>query len=146
MNSVISTLLVWQLWAMVGVVLCAVEMFTVTPGFYLLTIGIGCFIASAVSLVGGLSLQIVFLIIGSVGSFFLFRRLLNFTESKDKFGVDGLIGQRGNLIEVTAFDKGYVKVGGESWPARSIDGATIQADTQVEVVAIDGNKLKVKRA
>lgn len=59
---------------------------------------------------------------------------------------DRLVGQTAVVSE--AIDnlnaKGAVKISGQEWSARSLNGARIPLDTKVTVTAIDGAKLIVK--
>jgi membrane protein implicated in regulation of membrane protease activity len=60
--------------------------------------------------------------------------------------VDALVGKEGMVLEpIFAHQKGIVKIGGELWTARSADGEAIEKDEIVEVRAISGSHLVVKR-
>ena len=144
MENLVSGIEAWQIWVIVGIILCIIEIFT--PGFYLMALGTGCFVAAGGSLFLGLNWQIVLFVAGSILFFFGSRKLLlpRMAAPKEKFGMESLVGKRGFTIgEVTA-DSGYVKVGGEKWPARTEENITIPDSIAVEVVDFQGNRLLVR--
>jgi membrane-bound serine protease (ClpP class) len=59
-------------------------------------------------------------------------------------GREGLIGERGVALSPLDPD-GRVRVHGEQWSAR-VDGPTIEVGTAIEVVAVEGLVLTVRRA
>ena len=93
-----------------------------------------------------LNWQIVFFVAGSIIFFFASRRLLlpRKEESKEKFGMERLVGKSGSAIGAITSDSGYVKVGGEKWPARTEEDITIPDSTTVEVFDFQGNRLIVR--
>lgn len=65
----------------------------------------------------------------------------------DKTNADSFIGQRTTLIkEIVGEDKGELRLGDIVWTAISYDKSSIPAGSEVEIVAIRGNKLLVKPA
>lgn len=71
----------------------------------------------------------------------------HFNVSRTPTNVDSMIGQKGIVAEDidNLKARGTVMINGMDWSARSADqGQTIPEDTQVEVVAIEGNKVIVK--
>ena len=133
----------WQVWAILGVILCILEIFT--AGFYLMAIGIGCFLAALVALVFGINSQIIVFVIGSIAAFFLSKKVIYSKKAAEKFGTEHLVGQTGQAVGEITVDQGHVKVGGEMWPAR-VDGDEVIADTtHVEIYAFEGNRLKVRK-
>ncbi len=58
-------------------------------------------------------------------------------------GVEGLIGERGKTLQSVGPESGQVFVAGEYWQARSVQ--EIEKDVPVEVVAVDGLVLSVRR-
>lgn len=59
---------------------------------------------------------------------------------------DRVIGLHTNLLETITSDKwGTVKLQGAQWHAVSLDGETIEKDSLVEVLAIEGSKVIVKK-
>jgi len=145
MANLFSGIEAWQIWVIAGIVLCIIEIFT--PGFFIMALGAGCFVAAVGSLFSGLNWQIVFFMAGSTVFFFVSRKLLvpRKPEPKDKFGMERLVGKSGSAIGAITPDSGYVKVGGEKWPARSEENMTIPDATTVEVFDFHGNKLMVRK-
>ncbi len=134
----------WQIWAIAGIVLCILEIFT--PGFFVMALGVGCFVAAIGSLIFGLNGQILFFIFGSIVFFFVSRKLIfpKKFEAKEKFGMERLVGRSGSALGAITSDSGYVKVGGEKWPARTEENITIPDSTTVEVFDFHGNRLIVR--
>ena len=58
---------------------------------------------------------------------------------------DRLIGQRKTLREAVTTEMGTLKAGGLIWNVLSNDGKPIEEGTEVEILAMDGNKLIVKK-
>jgi len=61
---------------------------------------------------------------------------------KPTTGAEGLIGDRGDVIE-TLNPEGMVRVNGEIWNAESLSG-TIEKGIRIQVIKINGLKLFVK--
>lgn len=60
-------------------------------------------------------------------------------------GQESLDGRRGVVIdEIPAFGTGTVRVGGELWSAESTQGIAIPTGSRVEVLQVEGNRLKVQ--
>lgn len=68
-------------------------------------------------------------------------------KSDDKTNTDSFIGQKTTLIkEIVGDGKGEVRLGDIVWTAISYDKSSIPAGSEVEIIAIRGNKLLVKPA
>lgn len=68
-----------------------------------------------------------------------------FKSKIQKTNTDALIGTTGLVImDISEYKAGQVKVRGQIWTAVSESGDSIQADTEVIIVAIEGVKLVVK--
>lgn len=66
---------------------------------------------------------------------------------KERTNVDSLIGKTG-IVTVAIEDldaKGQVKVAGQIWSAKTINGESIDKDTVIKVIGIKGVKLIVQR-
>ena len=136
---------VWQIWVIAGAILCLMEL--LGAGLFLLSLGIACEITALFSLFLGLYGQITVFIIASLVVFFSARQLLysKKTPVENNFGVDALIGKLGVAeAEITPY-AGYVKIGGESWPARSDSDEVMPPGTNVIVIKWDGNKAIVSK-
>ena len=57
---------------------------------------------------------------------------------------DRLIGLRTTLLEAITHEVGTLKAGGLVWNAVSYDGKPIEKGSEVEILALEGNKLIVK--
>jgi len=76
-------------------------------------------------------------------SLFLYWIVRKSTILKVHTGLEGLIGERGKVVEpLTPF--GTIIVKGEYWKANSLDD-NIQFDENIEIVGNEGLTLKVKR-
>lgn len=67
-------------------------------------------------------------------------------RNRSATNIDNIIGKKGIIIkDVTFFDYGEVKVNGVIWTAAKYEGSeNLKVNDQVEVVAVDGNKLIVR--
>ncbi|WP_040952105.1 NfeD family protein [Gorillibacterium massiliense] len=112
----------WVIWLIIGVTLLIVEMFTLT--FYLLWLGIGALVALVLAFIlpDAYALQIVagciVAIVLTIWTKPLTRRLRHSRGFRDV--IDELVGKEGVVVEsIGAEGTGIVKVGNESWSARS---------------------------
>jgi membrane protein implicated in regulation of membrane protease activity len=133
----------WQSFLLIGVVLCVAEIFV--PGFVALPVGVG-FLAAGIAayFTDSLPLQLGVLAILQVmtlvfaKSFFKDGRLV-------RSNADGMAGQQCEVIEDIRPNKpGYVKLYGDRWQA--VATLPISAGTQVLIIGLDGNKVRVKPA
>lgn len=64
----------------------------------------------------------------------------------NKTNVDALIGMKGFVTKsIMPHENGLVKVNGQIWTAKCMDNEMIDIDENVEILAIEGVKLIVKR-
>jgi membrane protein implicated in regulation of membrane protease activity len=135
----------WMIWIACGVVCMIVEIFT--PGFFFMSFGVGAILTGLFSiLIPNLAAQILFFAVVTLLVFINLRKfsskLITHTE---KTNVDALIGRKGIITkEIPANGKGYIKIGGEEWPAIAIDSKQIIKNKNAIVEKIDGNKMIVK--
>lgn len=131
----------WVAWLALAVILGVTEM--ITLDFTLLMLAAGALAGAGVALIvpGLVWLQIGVAVVVAVLMLALLRpTLLRRVRAMPGYrsSLDKMIGSAGlALTEVTTVG-GEVKVGGEIWTARSLDGTTIPAGTEVEVYEIDG--------
>ena len=85
---------------------------------------------------------IVALLLGAIG-FVTYKAIIPTFHKKPVTGAGGLIGLEGEAIEPLT-PNGLVMVKGEYWKAKSLSG-DIQAGEEVEVMALNGLTLTVKR-
>jgi membrane protein implicated in regulation of membrane protease activity len=131
----------WVPWIIGAAVLVIGEVFTL--GFILGPIALAALLAAAVAaLGGGLGLQLVVFILGSVASLGFVRPLAARhlrTPIHTRTGAAALVGARATVIERVDADHGIVKIGGEVWTARPFDeDHVIEPGTRVEVLKIEG--------
>lgn len=132
---------VWSVWLVLGAGLAVTEL--VTLDFTLLMLAAGAVAGGATALIfpGMLWLQIAVAVVVSILMLALLRptllekirRMPGYRSSVDK-----LVGSTGVVVaEITAAG-GEVKLSGEVWTARSVDGNPIPAGEQIEVYQVDG--------
>lgn len=136
------------IWACLIVLFTVVEALTLGLTSIWFAVGaLGGLIASALGF--GLVVQlVVFLIVGFLLSFYT-RPIAKkvFKVGQNKTNIDALIGQIG-FVTMTIEEKnlGQVKLNGQIWSAKSQGHDTINVGEEVEVLAIEGVKIIVKRA
>ena len=136
----------WQFYVVMGLVLCAMEMFVL--GFVLLPIGLAFFLTAVVAalLAPGLVVELIVLAVTSLLMLFAFKKYsIKKTSSNLKTNVDSLVGKSAHVTEEIDNDRevGYVKVFGDSWRAISHDGSVISVGASVTIRSVDGNKIVV---
>ena len=75
-----------------------------------------------------------------VGELYLWKRFLN--RYRVRGGVEGMIGERGEVIEACE-PEGRVRVHGEIWTAVAADGHVFAPGDRVRVESVDGLKVRV---
>ena len=135
-------------WAFMALFFLIGELFT--PGFILICFGIG---AGAAAILAFLDVSLLWQFVAFAGvsgiSILLSRpfarRVSN--PAENVFGVDRVLGKE--AIVLIAIDPetahGRVRVDREEWLADSEDGSSIPDRTRVQVVGIEGTRLKVRR-
>ena len=86
------------------------------------------------------------IVIGLVLGTFIFvvhRAIVPSLRRKKVTGAEGMVGLTGEVTQGLT-PKGVIKVSGEYWKARSVD-VEIDVDEEVEVTAIKGLELEVRR-
>jgi membrane protein implicated in regulation of membrane protease activity len=131
----------WVPWIIGAAALVIGEVFTL--GFILGPIALAAVLAAIVAAVGGgLALQLVVFIAGSIASLAFVRPLATRhlrTPAHTRTGVAALVGTRATVLERVDADHGLVKIGGETWTARPYDeDHVIEPGTRVEVLKIEG--------
>ena len=131
----------WAIWIVVAAALAAGEIFTL--GFFLGPIALAAGLAAVIAAVGGgLAIQLVVFIAGSLASLFVLRpvavRHLR-TPKALRTGTAALVGTRATVLERVDDMGGRVKIGGEVWSARPMfEGQVIEPGARVEVAKIEG--------
>ena len=132
----------WLGWLGLALILAAVEAATVDFVFLMLAGGaVAAAIASALGV--GFSGQVVIAVVVAGLLLLLVRPLITrrfmVAEASHGIGATGLVGRSGRVLQAVTANDGRVKVGGETWSARTPQGdATCQPGQEVRVVSIEG--------
>jgi len=142
-------IMVW-IWLAVTVIAAITELATIQ--FVSLWFAVGGIVGIAFSFIPGLPWWgeiIIFAVISSALLFALrpiIKKKLMKKTADDETNLDRIIGKKVRMITEADFDNmGSAKVGDVVWSVKSEDGSAIAADEVVSVIAIDGNKLIVRR-
>lgn len=83
---------------------------------------------------------LIFLIISSLLLFFTRPFALKKLHIwKEKTNVDSLQGKKAIVVKtITEFEKGEIKIDGNIWSAKSINGSTIETNSECSIVKIEG--------
>jgi membrane protein implicated in regulation of membrane protease activity len=140
----------WQLWVVAGLVLGVLEI--KLSGFVFAWFGIGALVAGAVAALDfGLTAQTLTFAAVSLALFAasrtIFSSLLMRTAGASvKVGAEAMIGQEATVVDaLPEGGSGTVRINGELWHARSMDGK-MPAGSMVVVESVDGLKLMVRDA
>ena len=141
-----STWLIY-FWLILAIVFLFIEI--TTPGlFFFIAFSVGCcFSAILAYLQTTFMIQCILGLVVTLISFFILRHFFSAKVSGENIetNVDALVGQKGVVIKTIEPNLvGQVKVGGEIWPAQSLDNLILQKGTVVRVVSVKGNRLVVK--
>lgn len=133
-----------SIWFLLAIVLIFLEIATVN--LVSIWFAIGCFVAGIVGLITDeVMIQFAIFIATSVISLVLTKPFIKKIRNKGivKTNLDRVIGQIGIVTsDISKLEPGEVKVDGKKWMA--ISEKKINKDSKVEILAIDGVKLKVK--
>ncbi|NKX53965.1 NfeD family protein [Arthrobacter mobilis] len=131
----------WVLWLGLFLLLAIVEMMTLDLFFIMLSGG------SLAALAAGLfgspfwAQVVVFCLVALLMVLFVrpvALRHLNRGPADLRTNVERLIGETATTLEAVTDHSGLVRIGGDTWTARSSDGSLIPAGQRVEVARIDG--------
>lgn len=141
----------YHYWLIVGIILLILEIFT--SGFLLASFGFAALAAAMSAYFGAaLTTQILIFAVAALVFFFAVRPLfLGFLKKfgqERRTGVEALIGQTGVVVEAIDNDqgKGRVKIGGEDWRARLVDGGQLESGARVVVSGVEGATVFVQQA
>ena len=139
----------WLGWFLIGMVLLIVEV-AIAFTFYAAPIALGAFAASIVALLdGGIELQLVAFIIGSLLALAFLRPIvrehLQPPDADKASNVQSLLGRRAIALGRVDVDSGTVRLGDDVWSARTeSEGVVIEEGDRVEVVSVRGVYAYVK--
>ncbi len=140
----------WQVWLVAALLLFVAEM--LAPGFWLLSVAVGCLAAGLVSLVApGVLVPALTFAAGTLLSLvglrpFLLRHL-HPSAGELRTNVDALVGKVGIVSERIdpGTGKGRVLVEGEDWRGASLMDTALEPGTRVMVVRVEGATLYVDK-
>jgi membrane protein implicated in regulation of membrane protease activity len=138
----------WHIWIIVGLLLGALEI--MLSGFVMLWFALGAFASAIAAGVGlGVNVQLLVFTVISVALFLssrtIFKKAFMRNTAELKQGLDAMIGGEATVVEpLPAAGNGTVRINGELWSARSMDGAISEGEL-VRVESVEGLKLRVRR-
>ena len=130
------------LWAIAAAVLAVGEL--LTPGLFFLGPVALAAVAAAVTagLGGGVTLQFVVFIAGSLASLAVLRPIARRhlrMPAISRTGSAALVGTKALVLQRVDANGGRVRIGGEEWSARAyFDGQVLEPGKRVEVAKIEG--------
>lgn len=137
-------------WFSVGIICLIIEI--ITPGiFYAATLSIAAFITGVVSffITDKFILLLVFAVLAIVSIFLIkpfLQKAFRLDEDTTLSNVDSIIGKTGMVTqEITAIQKGLVKIDGEVWTAITSNNETLPVQTKIVVQKIEGVTLFVNK-
>ena len=139
----------WIVWLALFVIMLVVE--AMGPALVSIWFSFGALIALIVSFIPGIPwwVEVVVFLVISIATLLALRPLAQkyFKRNSVKTNVDSFVGKKGYVIEdITLLKPGAVKIGDVSWTAiPQNEEETILENQIIEVVAVNGNKLIVKK-
>lgn len=131
----------WIVWLLVAAMLGAAEFFTLTFALGMLA-GAALVAAVVAGLGGAWLLQIAAFALAGAAGLLVVRPIARQHMSHPPLtseGSDALVGKRAVVIEDVTTDSGLIKLAGETWSARVLDGdQVIPAGSVVDVMEIEG--------
>ena len=140
---------IWIIWLALFVIMLIVE--ACEPALVSIWFALGALVALIISFIPGVSwwIEIIVFIVISAATLFALRPILKRYVKQNTYrsNVDAYVGKRGIVIENIEFLKpGSVKLGDVEWTAIPVNEKDkIPAESVVEVVAVNGNKLLVRK-
>ena len=139
----------WIIWLALFVAMLAVE--ALGPALVSVWFAFGALVALIVSFIPEVAwwVEVVIFVVISLATLLALRPVLRryFKRNNYNTNIDSFTGKRGYVIEDIEYLKpGAVKIGDVSWTAIPVDkDAKILENEVIEVVAVNGNKLIVKK-
>ncbi len=131
----------WILWLVLLLGLAAVETLTLDLFFIMLATGaLGGLVASLAG--AAFFVQVVIFCVVSLLMILLVRPValkhLKAGPHEQRSNIDRLVGESALTLEPVTGRSGTVKIGGDTWSARTSDGSSVPAGERVSVSSIDG--------
>lgn len=132
---------IWLLWLVLFLVLAVVEMLTLDLFFIMLSMGaLAGLVASFAT--GSFFIQAIVFCIVALAMILFVRpvalRHLRKGPPEQRSNIDRLIGEMALTLEPVSTASGIVKIGGDTWSARTASGSEIPAGRKVSVTRIEG--------
>lgn len=139
--------LIAMIWAGLIVLFTIIE--ALTLGLTSIWFAVGALAALIAYAVGfGWPVQIIVFLAVAILMLFYTRPIAKkvLKVGQNKTNIDALIGETGFVVvQIDAKAYGQIKLKGQIWTAKAIDGEHINVDEKVEVIAIEGVKAIVKK-
>ncbi len=139
--------LIAMIWAGLIVLFTIIE--ALTLGLTSIWFAVGALAALIAYAVGfGWPVQIIVFLAVAILMLFYTRPIAKkvLKVGQNKTNIDALIGETGFVVvQIDAKAYGQIKLKGQIWTAKAIDGQHINVDEKVEVIAIEGVKAIVKK-
>ncbi len=139
----------WILWLIAGLISVVLEI--KLSGFVMLWFAVGAAVSALGAAVGlGLSGQLSLFIAVSVALFAASRTifqnaLMRGGDRGPKVGAEAMLGAEATVVQaLPASGSGTVRINGELWAARSVEGAIAAGET-VRIDSVEGLKLRVRK-
>ena len=139
----------WIIWLSLFVIMIVIE--ASGPALVSIWFSVGALLALIVSFIPGVAwwVQVIVFVVISTATLLALRPICKryFKRNTYNTNVDSFVGKRGYVIEdIEALRPGAVKIGDVSWTAIPVDNKEkILENEVIEVVAVNGNKLVVKK-
>jgi Membrane protein implicated in regulation of membrane protease activity len=139
----------WIIWLVLFVAMLIVE--ASGPALVSIWFSFGAIVALILSFIPGVEwwIEVIVFVVISVATLLALRPVLRKYIKRNKYNtnIDSFTGKRGYVIEdMTYLRPGAVKIGDVSWTAIPANkDETIVENEIIEVVAVNGNKLIVKK-
>ena len=139
----------WIVWLSLFVIMVVVE--ALGPSLVSIWFALGALISLIISFIPGVAwwVQVIVFVAVSAATLFALRPVFKkyFKRNVIRSNVDSMVGKRGKLIDdIQPFSSGTCRINDVAWTAISSDeNETIAKESVVEVVAISGNKLIVRK-
>ena len=139
----------WIIWLALFVLMLGIE--ALGPELVSIWFSFGALIALIISFIPGVTwwIELLVFVVISIATLLAVRPIFKkyFKRNTFRSNVDSIVGKRGFIVdEISTLVPGTCKIGDVTWTAISVDDRqTIKKDEIVEVVAVSGNKLIVKK-
>ena len=139
----------WIIWLSLFVVMLIIE--ASGPALVSIWFSLGALIALIVSFIPNVQwwIQVIVFVVISIATLFALRPIVKRYMKRNRYNtnIDSFNGKKGYVIEdITYLKPGAVKIGDVSWTAIPVNkDETIVENEIIEVVAVNGNKLIVKK-